>query len=357
MGGLLTNNNQLRCKDCFHLYSFKILPEYPSSKVSKTCKCSTKEIEISKFLTEYKKKVNVSITCSSCNKVNPKDTKYCHNCVKLFCPNCIKVIHNEKNNNLVHKIIGIEKFDFFCIQHQNDNFVGYCKTCNIDICAKCIKEELHNEHKTVIYNKLYDEKKMKEFYKKAIKSAEIKIDYNNKIAIMICKEIKKSEDIKQIKTLSEINNSENKKILEFIQILHEIYDSSKVKNYLIIMNTIDNMAFNFERIKFEKESTKEKDIALLVNYLKTDFVLKGNEKSKGEVPSTLQEQLNNNQINVPTGNDGKRKSVSQKRNSAFIQNDIINDTTKNPNDVVNIINNQTIMRKNKKKPKKMNFQS
>ena len=123
------------------------------------------------------------------------------------------------------------------------------------------------------------------------------------------------------------------------------------------MNTIDNMAFNFERIKFEKESTKEKDIALLVNYLKTDFVLKGNEKSKGEVPSTLQEQLNNNQINVPTGNDGKRKSVSQKRNSAFIQNDIINDTTKNPNDVVNIISNQTIMRKNKKKPKKMNFQS
>ena len=31
---------------------------------------------------------------------------------------------------------------------------------------------------------------MKDFLKKAMKSAEIKIDYNNKISIMMCKEIK-----------------------------------------------------------------------------------------------------------------------------------------------------------------------
>ena len=399
MGGLLIKNNELRCKDCFHLYSFKILPDYPCGKISKTCKCSTSEVEISKFLTDYKKNKNLTIFCSNCKKTNPKEPKYCHNCQKLYCANCIKAVHNEQNNNLDHKSIGIEKYDLFCIQHQNDNFVGYCKTCNIDICAKCIKEQLHNEHKTVIYNKLYDEKKMKDFLKKAMKSAEIKIDYNNKITIMMCKEIKQNELVKQIKVASETNINENKKILEFINILHEIYDSSKTKNYLIIMNAIDNMAFNLERIKFEKNSTKEKDIELLVNYLKTDFVLKTKPKSKEEIPSTLAEQFINNQVEVHTdinkeeakkeeenkeehkeedakGNDDDilpktlkdKKDVIEKRMSALggfkkaesassNKNDIIKDSTGSPNDVVNLISNQTIIKKNKKKPKKINFQS
>jgi hypothetical protein len=232
-----------------------------------------------------------------------------------------------------------------------------------------------------------------------MKSAEIKIDYNNKITIMMCKEIKQNELVKQIKVASETNINENKKILEFINILHEIYDSSKTKNYLIIMNAIDNMAFNLERIKFEKNSTKENDIELLVNYLKTDFVLKTKPKSKEEIPSTLAEQFINNQVEVHTdtnkeeakkeeenkeehkeedakGNDDDilpktlkdKKDVIEKRMSALggfkkaentssNKNDIIKDSTGSPNDVVNLISNQTIIKKNKKKPKKINFQS
>lgn len=55
MGGLLIKNKELRCKDCFKLYTFKIKPEYPISKLAKKCKCSTTDIELFNFLSEYKK--------------------------------------------------------------------------------------------------------------------------------------------------------------------------------------------------------------------------------------------------------------------------------------------------------------
>lgn len=172
---------------------------------------------------------------------------------------------------------------------------------------------------------------MKDFLKKAMKSAEIKIDYNNKISIMMCKEIKQNELVKQIKVASETNINENKNILEFINILNEIYDSSKTKNYLIIMNAIDNIAFNLERIKFEKNSTKENDIELLVNYLKTDFVLKTKPKSKEEIPTTLAEQFINNQVEVHTDiNKEENKEEDSKGND----DDILPKTLKDKKDVI-----------------------
>ena len=416
MGGLLIKNNQLRCKDCFKLYTFKIIPDFPLSRISKTCNCSTSEVEVRKFLNDYKKNKNLSISCSKCNKENPKEPKYCHECQKLLCINCAKAIHNEKNNNLNHKLIVIEKYDYFCIHHQNDNFIGYCKTCKMDICKKCESEKLHNDHKILIYQKMYDEKKMREYLKKAIKSAEIKIDYNNKITLMIRKEIKKNETNSNIKSLSEINEDENKKILEFINILYEIYDLSKHKNYSIIMNIIGNIDFNFERIKFEKNSKKENDIESLIYYFKTDFILKTKAKPKEQLPSTLEEQLLNDSIKVPTDDgkkeeerkeeekkeeekkeeekkeeekkeekrkeeeedDGHEKTMQEKKeyiekkisekggfqnaNSDSANNNTNNDLSRDisrdiPNNVVEIINNQTINKKNKKKPRKINFQS
>ena len=80
---------------------------------------------------------------------------------------------------------------------------------------------------------------------------------------MITKELKNKEINKTLKTLNEINEMENKKILEMINIFKEIYDISKTKNYRIIMNILDNIDFNLERIKFGKDSSKENDVNLL----------------------------------------------------------------------------------------------
>ena len=445
MGGLLIKNPELRCKTCFSLYSIKIKPDFPTCKISKTCKCSTTEQEIQKFLTEYKKNKNLSIACSQCKKSNPKEPKYCHECKQLFCINCAKATHNEKNNNKDHKLIVIEKYDFFCISHQNDNFCAYCKTCKMDICIKCGSEKLHNGHKILLYHKIYDEKKMREYLKKAIKSAEVKIDYNKKICQMITKELKSKELVKRIRTLNDISEDENKKILELINILYEIYDINKTKNYAIITNMIDNMNFNFDRIQFEKNTTKEKDAQSLEVYFKSDFVLKVEGKPKEQLPMTLEEQMTTDGFvnlersdstrkkieGTPEGkkeenpeekkeeekkdeekkdeekkdeekkdeekkeeekkeeekeneekkeeekeeDDGHIKTMKERKEmiekkfneKGGIQsveavrntnknNDIINAPKGNPEDVMNIISNQTINKKVKKKPKKVNFQ-
>ena len=393
-------------------------------------------MELQKFLSEYKKNKNLSIACSQCKKSSPKDPRYCHECNKLYCINCAKSVHNEKNNNKDHKLITIEKYDFFCIIHQNDTFCAYCKSCKMDICIKCGQEKLHNGHKILLYHKIYDEKKMREYLKKAIKSSEVKMDYNKKICQMITKELKSKESVKNLRTLNDINEDENKKILELINIFYEIYDINKTKNYAIITNMIDNMNFNFERIQFEKKTTKEKDADSLAVYFKSDFVLKTEGKPKEQLPSTLAEQMNNDSINIDKkdndenkngenpeekkeGNaeekkeeekkeeekkeeekeeekkdeekkeeekeeekkeevdDGHVKTMKEKKEliekkfnekggiqsaetvaaASTKNNDIINEPKGNPEDVVKIISNQTINKKNKKKPKKINFQS
>ena len=66
------------------------------------------------------------------------------------------MIYNPQD---IHKYIPIDKYDFFCINHQNENFSAYCKTCKEDICYLCLREKLHENHMVLLYNKIYNEKK------------------------------------------------------------------------------------------------------------------------------------------------------------------------------------------------------
>ena len=437
----------------------KIKPEFPIPKLTKSCNCESTEIDISTFLTEYKKNKKYTISCSICNKQNPKESIFCNSCKKLICLNCLKSTHSEDEEMKNHRCIYIDKIDFFCINHFNEQFCAYCKTCKINICSKCIQENTHEKHKLFIFNKNYDEKKMKEFLKKGIKAAEGKIEYNKVICNMICKKINKP-DVKNMKTLNETNEIANKNILETINIFCEMYEDSKNKNYALISNLIDNIDFNLEKIKFEKNTTKDKDMEDLVNYFKTDFILKvkgkkdlnkntdkdiddkdkekenntnetnsennqneekdkdnneikdeenkenveKNEEKKSEEEHKDEENKNNDEEKKDekieeekkeeenkedenkeeekkeeekkTNDDGHPKSLkeitallSNKINSqggfrsssnmptSNKNNDIIHEPKGNPENVVNIIQNQKIIKKTKKKPKKINFDS
>ena len=459
MGGISIDNLELRCVNCFHIFSMKIKPEFPIPKLTKSCNCESTEIDISTFLTEYKKNKKYTISCSNCNKQNPKESIFCNSCKKLICLNCLKSTHSEDEEMKNHRCIYIDKIDFFCINHFNEQFCAYCKTCKINICSKCIQENTHEKHKLFIFNKNYDEKKMKEFLKKGIKAAEGKIEYNKVICNMICKKINKP-DVKNMKTLNETNEIANKNILETINIFCEMYEDSKNKNYALISNLIDNIDFNLEKIKFEKNTTKDKDMEDLVNYFKTDFILKvkgkkdlnkntdkdiddkdkekenntnetnsennqneekdkdnneikdeenkenveKNEEKKSEEEHKDEENKNNDEEKKDekieeekkeeenkedekkeeekkeeekkTSDDGHPKSLkeitallSNKINSqggfrsssnmptSNKNNDIIHEPKGNPENVVNIIQNQKIIKKTKKKPKKINFDS
>ena len=71
------------------------------------------------------------------------------------------------------------------------------------------------------------------------------------------------------------------------------------------MNLVDNINFNLERIKFEKNTSKEKDAEDLSNYFKTDFILES--LNKKEVPATLEEQFFNDKFNVQFEEEKKEK--------------------------------------------------
>jgi len=439
MGGLSIINTEIRCSNCFHIYTMKISPEFPMLYILKSCKCPLVKVDSNKFLTEYKKNKKITIQCSKCNKVNAKDSLFCDDCKKIFCSNCFKTIHQTEELK-IHKYISVDKYDFFCMIHQTENFCAYCKTCKLDICAKCTKENLHEKHKIIYFDKSYDEKKMKDFLKKAIKNAEAKIEYNKVICNMICKKFNKEES-KNLKILHDINESDNKHILEIINIFNEMYDASKTKNNALISNLIDNLDFNFEKIKFEKSTTKDKDKEDLSNYFKTDFIIKIKQKKEEKKNKNADKQeatdvkekdnIESNEINNAEEKKEEEKKEEEKKeeeikdeekkeeekkeeikkeeekkeeekkeeekneeekenkgghskslkemkkflkeklelqggfkqnnvsnSSMSIQrNDIINEPKGNPENVINIIQNQQINKKAKKKPRKINFDS
>ena len=118
---------------------------------------------------------------------------------------------------------------------------------------------------------------------------------------MIAKKFNKNEGNK-LKALNLISENENKMILETLNIFHEIYGSCKNKNNALISNLIDNMDFNLEKIKFDKNTTKDKDLQDLSNYFKTDFILKVKQKK---------EQIKENE-NLEVKEDDKNESEEKK---------------------------------------------
>ena len=73
------------------------------------------------------------------------------------------------------------------------------------------------------------------------------------------KKNKNKELKKEIKEALTANEKENKNIIEAIEVFKDIYDDSKLKNYAIIYNLIENTKYNIERLKFSKETTIEED--------------------------------------------------------------------------------------------------
>lgn len=361
MGGLVINP-EIRCLKCFHIYTIEISPNFPKCSLLETCKCGTRIVDISNFLPNYKANKKLIIYCFRCDKKNIKDASFCERCKKLYCPKCLKSEHMIYNPQDIHKYIPIDKYDFFCINHQKENFCAYCKTCKEDICYLCLREKLHEGHTVLLYNKIYNEKKMEEFYKKGMKLCQEKIEHNRTISNKVLKKFKKSE-LKDEKRISDLNEFHNKFILETLDIFHEIYGSCKYKNFALISNLLDNIDFNFYIKIFEKGSSREKDLQELINYLKNDYVIKikskqTQEEKKMEVPEEpKQEKAKFTPIIALEGNENAelKKDDENKENKENEENKEKDENKEKVESVVNIVQNQIINTNKKKKPRKVNF--
>ena len=303
MGGLEVRNKFLRCPTCLEIKRLTIKPEYPSSKIKMNCRCSEKETDLYEYLKELRKKEDFIIKCAKCQTEDPKEPKYCYQCQKIYCAKCCdfhsqlsNLVSDDKTENkddvlklIGHKVIGIDKVDFHCILHQNEKFIGFCKKCLLNYCPKCEEEKLHKDHEVILFSSLLIDKKKKELIKEGKKFSKVKIEYNHSVCKKIRKKIKNAENKKTIETLSKESEKINERLLEFFEILYDIYEETKHKNYSIIFNVVNNTNFNVERLKFEKNKHEEEDAVTLIEYLKKDFIFhteeslkKSKEKEKNE---------------------------------------------------------------------------
>ena len=91
---------------------------------------------ITKTINEFEdsQKINLNdITCNICNINNKGNTHnnefyICNTCNKNICPLC-KSSHDKNHNIVIYNDI-----NYICKKHNDEKFIKYCKTCNIDIC-------------------------------------------------------------------------------------------------------------------------------------------------------------------------------------------------------------------------------
>ena len=281
MGALEIRNKKLRCINCLDIRRLLIIPGYPDPKIEISCHCNKSLESLLEYCSELKKITDFKLVCTKCAKEEIKHPRFCYECLSVYCSKCcdnhIPRTGDEdflrKSIVTGHQTIHVEKIDFFCVHHQNENFIGYCQQCAMNICSLCYKEQTHQFHKIELYSALKIDKKAKDEIKQSLKKAEKKIEKNNKLIKNFCKKNKKNVNIKEIEEEFKVCSEENDDILELMKYCYNLYDHSKTKNYSIIYNLIQNSKFNLKKLKLDKNHNAEETAADITKYLKKDFFI------------------------------------------------------------------------------------
>ena len=289
MGNFNIKHKLVRCEKCFSIRKITIEPKFPQTEILLECRCEPKRINLENYISELHKNELYKIKCGECGKEDHK-SMYCHNCSHILCTNCFKN-HQAKYNSTPHKIIPAIKFEFFCLEHQNELNVSFCRVCEESCCKICVKDPKHKGHLVISFKKIISGKFPKNKLQNDINFIKDKLEYNEKVTSLILKKEKNEAIRKKIKEVSEINLNINKNIFEIIQFILFIFERSKNQSWNIIRNLIRNTHFNLLKLKFQKNTSVDEDSASLIKYFENDFILCArSEKSiKEELPSSLGE--------------------------------------------------------------------
>ena len=282
MGALEIRNKKLRCINCLDIRRLLIIPGYPDPKIEIMCHCNKSEEYLLEYCSELKKITDFKLVCTKCGKEEIKHPRFCYECLAVYCSKCCNNHLPRKTGDedsfkraslQGHKTIHVEKLDFFCVNHQTENFIGYCQQCLMNICPQCIKEETHQYHQVELYSVIKMDKKSKDDVKKGLKKVERKIERSSKKIKAFCKKNKKNINVKDIEEEFKVCQEENEYILELVKYCYNLYDHSKNKNYSIIYNLIKNSKFNLKKLKIDKNLSTEEKAEFIRKYLKKDFFI------------------------------------------------------------------------------------
>ena len=278
--------NIIRCKNCKQIPLINITNTCKNLFINFDCLCESKNNYFN--INEYNKYIQFNslhkIICSNFNEhenknINKYSTFYCFDHKTFYCSNCIK------NHNIFckeHKLIKLKYLDSNCMNHPENKFIGYCKTCSINFCEKC--KHNNNEHKIILFKEILISGDELEKYRENI--------------LKIKDSINKLEDIKNIiilnyekymKNLEEKFQIFKEKYLNLYDLLEKIIKSYEIMTYnskiinnvnnnfqYINYNLIMNMRNNFNDFNFPNINNiniKNTDLySLNINYGKLTFI-------------------------------------------------------------------------------------
>ena len=292
MGALEVRNKKLRCINCLEIRRLLIVPGYPNPKIKIMCHCNSSEESLLEYCSELNKITDFKLVCAKCGKEEIKHPRFCYECLAVYCSKCCNSHlprrtgdeESFKRSSLTgHKTIHVEKMDFYCINHQTEEFKAYCQQCLMNICPICLRDKTHEFHKVDYFEVIKIDKKAKELIKKNMKKAEKKIEQNNKLIKAFIKKNKKNSNIKEVDEEFKVISQENDYILELLKYSYDIYDHTKTKNYSIIYNLTKNSKFNLKTLKLDKTHNTEEKITDILKYFKKDvFILCRRDKTNPE---------------------------------------------------------------------------
>ena len=292
MGALEVQNKKLRCINCLEIRRLIIVPGYPNPKIKIMCRCNSSEESLLEYCSELNKITDFKLVCAKCGKEEIKHPRFCYECLAVYCSKCCNSHlprrtgdeESFKRSSLTgHKTIHVEKMDFYCINHQTEEFKAYCQQCLMNICPICLRDKTHEFHKVDYFEVIKIDKKAKELIKKNMKKAEKKIEQNNKLIKAFIKKNKKNSNIKEVDEEFKVISQENDYILQLLKYSYDIYDHTKTKNYSIIYNLTKNSKFNLKTLKLDKTHNTEEKITDILKYFKKDvFILCRRDKTNPE---------------------------------------------------------------------------
>ena len=104
-------------------------------------------IDLEAFMEESSKRIYSNKTCGICNQSKQKDDKnifkYCYDCDKVICYQCINTHQKNFENHI--KIIPSDLFTSKCYIHKGQDYQEFCYTCNKNICNLCFEDHQGHE--------------------------------------------------------------------------------------------------------------------------------------------------------------------------------------------------------------------
>ena len=189
------------------------------------------------------------------DNVNPYIKKYCVECDSFICEDCFKK-HEHKN------IIDANNYAFNCLYHRDNKIIGFCRTCKISFCKKCIINKIHHERHDIIYmDELKEISDKVKTYELNLKSAFDKLDELIKYKYGKKYNIKEANLFAPQKISPEFENEDKEIILclELLKTFLDIYiykQKNNILNYQSIAHILKHYDFEIIILKHKMKKPR-----------------------------------------------------------------------------------------------------